>query len=232
MYDPASADSSRREPPSGTVDSEVTSVETWQTTADGGHFRTLLVGVRRGEHQLVGESGRAEAVLADAQEISDLLRAGYVRRIQLAGDQTGVLAMLDRDAQAESVTITFAQPSPELDDAVPRRRVGPRGRISRIRDAQADQKPRAARRRRGALGGAPCRRHFVAARLDGAYLAELVRALDADSTLRAVRLELAATRIDRGFELRAGRLVIVFLAHRLYSLAADADRRLCVIVPD
>jgi len=204
MYNPASADGSRREPPSGTVDSEVTSVETWQTTEAGRHFRTLLEGVRRGEWQLVGESGRAEAVLAAAEEISDLLRAGYrfrpkttfggqgteiwlpevevhvagatlekarrelaeamirfaadweehrrhaadygpkagyVRRIQLAGDQTGLLAMLDRDAESDRMKTTSALTSPEPDGAKPRRWMGPRDRITRVRDAQADQKP-------------------------------------------------------------------------------------------
>lgn len=178
-------------------------METWQTTEAGRHFRTLLERVRRGEWQLIGRRGRAEAVLADAGEISDLLgagyrfrpkaalgeqgaeiwlpevgthvvgatledarrelaealigfasdweehrrhtadqslKAGYVRRIQLAGDQTGVLAMLDRDAEAEGVTTTSARPSPELDGTRPRRWMGPGDRIARLRDAQANQK--------------------------------------------------------------------------------------------
>ena len=178
-------------------------METWQTTEAGSHFRTLLERVRRGEWQLIGRRVRAEAVLADAGEISDLLGAGYrfrpkatfaeqgaeiwlpevgthvvgatledarrelaeamigfasdweehrrhtadqslkaghVRRIQLAGDQTGVLAMLDHDAEAEGVTTTSARPSPELDGARPRRWMGPRNRIARLRDAQANQK--------------------------------------------------------------------------------------------
>ena len=44
--------------------SEVTSVETWQTTEAGGHFRTLLERVRRGEWQLIRRRGRAEALEA------------------------------------------------------------------------------------------------------------------------------------------------------------------------
>ena len=204
MYNPARADGLQREPPSSTADSEVPSVEMWQTTEAGRHFRTLLEGVRRGEWQLVGGSGRAEAVLANTAELSDLLRsgyrfrpktafgeqgteiwlpevgahavgatleearrelaeamirfasdweeqrrhtagqslqAGYVRRIQLAGDHIGVLAMLDRDAQAESVTTTSAPPSPEPEDDRPRRWMGPRDRINSLRGAQADRKP-------------------------------------------------------------------------------------------
>ena len=159
--------------------------------------------MRPDEWLLIGRRARAEAVLADAGEISDLLGAGYrfrpkaafaeqgaeiwlpevgthvvgatledarrelaeamigfasdweehrrhtanqslkaghVRRIQLAGDQTGVLAMLDHDAEAEGVTTTSARPSPELDGARPRRWMGPRNRIARLRDAQANQK--------------------------------------------------------------------------------------------
>ena len=204
MYNPASAGSSQREPPSWTLGNEVNAVETWQTTEAGRHFQTLLEGVRRGEWQLVGESARAEAVLAGAEEVSDLLRAGYrfrpktafggrgteiwlpevaahavgatleearrelaeamirfasdweehrrhtaeqrlqagyVRRIQLAGDQTGVLAMLDRDAQSESLSTTPQRPSPELDDSKPRRWMGPHDRIALVRDTQADHKP-------------------------------------------------------------------------------------------
>jgi len=179
-------------------------VETWQTTEAGRHFRTLLEGVRRGEWQHVAESGRAEAVLADAQEIGDLLRAGYrfrpktafgergteiwlpevaahavgatledarrelaeamirfasdweehrrqtsdqslkagyVRRIQLAGDQTGVLAMLDRDAQSEGLASMPPRSLPEPDDPKPRRWMGPHDRIALVRDTQADHKP-------------------------------------------------------------------------------------------
>jgi hypothetical protein len=178
-------------------------VETWQTTEAGRHFRTLFDEVRRGQWQLVGDHGRAEAVLADAEELSDLigagyrfrpktafadqgaeiwlaelethvvgatledarrelaeamlrfaadwqahvrqtakqgLKAGYARRIQLAGDNAGVLAMLDRDAQAESVTTTPVRPSPEPDAAQPRRWMGPRDRIAGLRDAQANHK--------------------------------------------------------------------------------------------
>src|SRR5665647_3007929 len=82
--------------------------------------------------------------------------------------------------------------------------------------------------RRAALPSAPRRRvrggrYVAAARLDGAHLAELVRSLDADPTLRAVLLELAAARVDRRFEVRAGRLVVVFLAHLLCSFEADVD---------
>jgi hypothetical protein len=188
------------------MDSEVTSVETWQTTEADRHFGTLLEAVRRGEWQLVRENGRADVVLADAQEIGDLLgvgfrfrptntfdgqrveiwlpevethvvgatledarrelsesmikyaaeweqrgrqtayqslKAGYVRRIQLAGDQKGVLAMLDRDAQFDSANdsrspaLGSAEPDPDL----PRRWMGPRDRINRLRDAQANRKP-------------------------------------------------------------------------------------------
>jgi hypothetical protein len=176
-------------------------VETWQTAEAGRHFQTLLEGVRRGEWQLVGETDRAEAVLAGAEEVSDLLRAGYsfrpktafgergteiwlpevgahavgatldearaeladamirfasdweehrrhtadqslkagyVRRIQLAGDQTAVLAMLDRDAQAEGLASTPPRPSPGLGDPKPRRWMGPHDRIAQVRATQAD----------------------------------------------------------------------------------------------
>src|SRR5665648_852224 len=76
---------------------------------------------------------------------------------------------------------------------------------------------------RSASGGVRGGRYVAAARLDGAHLAELVRSLDADPTLRAVLLELAAARVDRRFEVRAGRLVVVFLAHLLCSFEADVD---------
>jgi len=59
-------------------------VQTWQTTEAGRHFRTPLEGVRRGRWQLVGASGRVEAVLADAEEISDLLGAAYCFRPKTA----------------------------------------------------------------------------------------------------------------------------------------------------
>jgi hypothetical protein len=178
----------------------VTSVETWQTTEAGRHFQTLMDGVRRGEWQLIGRRGRAEAVLADPGELSDLLgagypfrpktsfgeqgaeiwlpevgahvvgatladarrrlaqamiafaadweehlrqtadqrlKAGYVRRIELASDEAGVLAMIDRDAETEGVTTTFARRSPDPDDDRPRRWMGPRDRIAGLREAQA-----------------------------------------------------------------------------------------------
>jgi len=181
-------------------------VETWQTAEAGRHFQTLLEGVRRGEWQLVRENGRADVVVADAEEIGDLLgagfrfrpmttfdgqrvdiwlpevethvsgatledgrrelsksmiryaaeweqhgrqtaeqslKAGYVRRIQLAGDQKGVLAMLDRDAQVdrpnEPPSPALGSPGPDPD--LPRRWMGPRDRINRLRDAQANRKP-------------------------------------------------------------------------------------------
>src|SRR5665647_1538079 len=76
---------------------------------------------------------------------------------------------------------------------------------------------------RSASGGVRGGRYAAAARLDGAHLAELVRSLDADPTLRAVLLALAAARVDRRFEVRAGRLVVVFLAHLLCSFEADVD---------
>jgi hypothetical protein len=183
------------------VYSEETYVEIWQTTEAGRHFRTLLDEVRRGEWQLVGDRGQAEAVFADAEELSDLigagyrfrpktafgdqgaeiwlpevethvvgatleearrdlaeamlkfasdwqahvrqtaeqtLKAGYARRIQLAGDQAGVLAMLDRDARAESVVPTSARLSPESSADQPRRWMGPRDRLAALREAQAD----------------------------------------------------------------------------------------------
>ena len=206
MYNPVSADSSQREPPSRTLDSEVTSVETWQTTEADRHFGTLLEAVHRGEWQLVRENGRADAVLADAEEIRDLLgagfrfrptttfdgqrvdiwlpevethvvgatledarrelsesmisyaaeweqhgrqtaeqslKAGYVRRIQLAGDEKGLLAMLDRDAQLDRAndppSPALSSPGPAAD--LPRRWMGPRDRINLLRDAQANRKP-------------------------------------------------------------------------------------------
>src|SRR5674476_1018162 len=85
---------------------------------------------------------------------------------------------------------------------------------------------------RSALRGVRGRRYVAATRLDGAHLAKLVRSLDADPTLRAVLLELAAARVDRRFEVRAGRLVVVFLAHLPCSLEADVDQRISVSVPD
>ncbi len=181
-------------------------METWQTTEAGRHFSTLLEGVRRGEWQLVGETGRSDAVLADAEEIGELLgagfrfrpmttfdgqrahiwlpevethvegatledarrelsesmisyaaqweqrgrrtaeqslKAGYVRRIQLAGDEKGILAMLDRDAQLDRANDPpSSAPGPPGPDAdLPRRWMGPRDRINRLRDAQANRKP-------------------------------------------------------------------------------------------
>lgn len=181
-------------------------METWRATEAGRHFQTLLEGVRRGKWQLVREHGRADVVLADAEEIGNLLgagfrfrpmttfngqrvdiwlpelethvagatledarrglsgsmisyaaeweqhgrqtaeqslKAGYVRRIQLAGDEKGVLAMLDRDAPLDRAN---GSPSPALgspgpDPDMPRRWMGPRDRINRLRDAQAKRKP-------------------------------------------------------------------------------------------
>ena len=194
-------------------------METWRTTEAGRHFRALLEGVRRGRWRLVGESGRVEAVLADAEEIGDLLgaaycfrpktacgghgaeirlpevgahvvgaprhgrgaprpwrprsrrgldearrelaaamitfardweqqvqhtadqnlKAGYVRRIQLAGDEAGVLAMLDHDAAAEGMATTFARPSPSLDGTQPRRWMGPRDRLAQVHEARSNE---------------------------------------------------------------------------------------------
>ena len=89
----------------------------------------------------------AEAMISFAQDweehlrhVADLrLKAGYVRRIQLAGDEAGVLAMLDRDAESEDVSSTSGRLWPDLDEVKPRRWLGPHDRIVRFRDAQADQ---------------------------------------------------------------------------------------------
>ena len=42
-------------------------METWETGEAGRHFQTLFDGTLRGEWQLFGRDGRAEAVLADAE---------------------------------------------------------------------------------------------------------------------------------------------------------------------
>ena len=178
-------------------------MEKWQTSAAGEHFQTLLDGVRRGDWQLVGDRDRAEAVLADVQEISDLLgagyrfrpkssfgergtemwlpevgahvqeatldaarsalaqamlrfaldweehlrhvpdlrlKAGYVRRIQLAGDEAGVLAMLDRDAQAEIVAPLAARTPQDFDGTKPRRWMGPHERIAQVSEALSQER--------------------------------------------------------------------------------------------
>ena len=65
-------------------------METWQSIEAGRHFRTLLEGVRRGEWQLVGDRGRAEAVLASVDETIDLLGPGYRFRPKTSFGERGV----------------------------------------------------------------------------------------------------------------------------------------------
>jgi len=138
-------------------------VETWRTTAAGRRFRTLLEGVRRGRRQLVGESGRVEAALADAKEIGDLLGAAYCFRPKTAFGGHGAeiwlpevgahvvgatlhearrelaAAMLDHDAAAAGTSTTFARPSPALDGTQPRRWMGPRDRLAQVNDARSNE---------------------------------------------------------------------------------------------
>ena len=64
---------------------------------------------------------------------------GYARRIQLAGDVEGVLAMVDRDARREAVPTRASQASPEADADKPRRWMGPHDRIARVRAAQTPE---------------------------------------------------------------------------------------------
>jgi len=63
------------------------------------------------------------------------LNAGYLRRVQLAGGEEGVLAMLDRDAAAEGVPEASARTWQEADATKPRRWMGPHARIAQVREA-------------------------------------------------------------------------------------------------
>ena len=67
------------------------------------------------------------------------LSNGYVRRIQLAKDAAGVLAMLDRDATREAVPLRSERPWTEADPDKPRRWLGPHDRIARVRAALAEE---------------------------------------------------------------------------------------------
>ncbi len=60
------------------------------------------------------------------------LLAGYVRRIQLAGDAAEVRAMVERDAAADSAELS-PSPAPEADK--PRRWMGPTDRLARMQRA-------------------------------------------------------------------------------------------------
>jgi hypothetical protein len=52
-------------------------VETWETGEAGRHFQTVFDGTMRGDWQLIGRDGRAEAVLAEVSELNDLLGGSY-----------------------------------------------------------------------------------------------------------------------------------------------------------
>lgn len=67
------------------------------------------------------------------------LSSGHVRRIELAGDVDGVLAMMDRDASRETVGQRAARSWTEADPERPRRWMGPRDRIDRVRAALAHE---------------------------------------------------------------------------------------------
>lgn len=58
--------------------------------------------------------------------------AGYVCRIQLAGDAAGVLAMLERDAAADGAA---PAPAPVAEIDRPRRWMGPTDRLARMQKA-------------------------------------------------------------------------------------------------
>jgi hypothetical protein len=174
----------------------VSVVEKWQIAEAGKDLPELVERVRDGDWQLIGDAGRAEVVLANAEQLVDLLAgsyrfrpsvseagaagcevwlpelglhaagesreaafhelalrmldyavaweqrggaigqlnlpAGYVRRVQLAGDAPGVLALLQRDAAADD-----AEPSPTPAEEAdrPRRWMGPTDRLARMQRA-------------------------------------------------------------------------------------------------
>jgi hypothetical protein len=60
------------------------------------------------------------------------LLAGYVRRVQLAGDAPAVLAMLERDAAADG---SAPSPAPAAETDRPRRWMGPTDRLARMQKA-------------------------------------------------------------------------------------------------
>ena len=64
---------------------------------------------------------------------------GYARRILLAGDRERVLAMLDRDAAREAVPTRATHVWTEADPDKPRRWMGPRDRLEKLREAQAER---------------------------------------------------------------------------------------------
>jgi hypothetical protein len=81
-----------------------------------------------------------------AAAMGRIVSNGYARRILLAADADGVLRMIDRDATREAVPMRAAQPWTDADPDKPRRWMGPRDRIERVR-AALDQEE-------GAGGGA------------------------------------------------------------------------------
>lgn len=177
-------------------------METWETGEAGRHFQTVFGGTMRGDWQLIGREGRAEAVLAEVSELADLLGGsypfrptasvaddggidlwlpemglhssgatleqarveladamlryaqtwadqaatlsgrivsnGYARRILLAGNPEGVLAMVDRDAAREVLPTRATRAWTEADPDKPRRWMGPRDRIEKMHTAIAE----------------------------------------------------------------------------------------------
>ena len=89
----------------------------------------------------------AEAMLRFARAWADQAQAltgrivsnGYARRILLAGDPERVLAMIDRDAAREVVPTRATRAWTEADPDKPRRWMGPRDRIEKMREAQAER---------------------------------------------------------------------------------------------
>jgi hypothetical protein len=67
-----------------------------------------------------------------------IISNGYARRILLAGSDERVLAMIDRDATREVVPTRATQAWTEADPDKPRRWMGPRDRIEKLREALAD----------------------------------------------------------------------------------------------
>lgn len=88
----------------------------------------------------------AEAMLRYAQAWADQASAmagrivsnGYARRILLAGTVERVLAMIDRDAAREVVPTRATRAWTEADPDKPRRWLGPRDRIDKMRTALAE----------------------------------------------------------------------------------------------
>jgi hypothetical protein len=64
---------------------------------------------------------------------------GYARRIQLAHDTHGVLAMVDRDATRDALPMRAERPWTEADPDKPRRWLGPHDRIAGVRAALAQE---------------------------------------------------------------------------------------------